>query len=63
VLTVKAEHLDSLITTLRGFEYHASLLDPIKGQQSGEHGQIRTEIVDYQIPSWNDAVDFQAKVM
>lgn len=46
VLTVSSEHLDSLITTLQGLEYNASLLDPVTGQKPGEQGQIRAAIVD-----------------
>jgi hypothetical protein len=44
-LSLAAERLDGLITTLQGIEYRASLLDPAKGQQPGEAGQIRVEVV------------------
>ena len=45
-LSVAAESLDGLITRLQGIEYRASLLDPAKGQQAGEAGQVRVEVVD-----------------
>jgi hypothetical protein len=45
-LSVAAERLDGLITTLQGIEYRASLLDPAKGQQAVEAGQLRVEVVD-----------------
>ena len=45
-LMINAEHLDALITYLQGLEYNASLMDPSKGAQHGELGQVRAEIVD-----------------
>ncbi len=44
-ITISAEHLDALITSLQGLEYHASLMDP-KGAAPGEPGQVRVEIVE-----------------
>jgi hypothetical protein len=46
-LTISAQHLDALITSLQGIEYHASLIDPTKGALPGEPGQIRAEIVSH----------------
>ena len=45
-MSVSAAHLDALITTLQGLEYHATLLDPKKGQLPGELAEIRAETVD-----------------
>jgi len=45
-LSVRARHLDELITRLQGLEYRASLLDPAKGNQPGEMGLLRAEIVE-----------------
>ena len=49
-LSVAAERLDGLISTLQGIEYRASLLEPAKGQRPGEAGQVRVEVVnDYRV--------------
>lgn len=49
-LKLESKHLESLITTLEGLEYHASLLRPAKGALPGESAQVRAQIVaHYQI--------------
>lgn len=46
-ITISAEHLDALVTTLEGLEYQASLLDPTTGPKPGEAAQVRVKIVEH----------------